>query len=37
VDIGQELLATAPPSFDLPPGSKVGVRMRPERLRGLVR
>jgi iron(III) transport system ATP-binding protein len=37
VDIGQEVLAAAPPSFDLPPGSKVGVRMRPERLRGLVR
>ncbi len=37
VDIGQEVLAAAPPSFNLPPGSKVGVRMRPDRLRGLVR
>jgi iron(III) transport system ATP-binding protein len=37
VDIGQEVLVTAPPTFDVPPGSKVGVRMRAERLRGLVR
>ncbi len=37
VDIGQELLVTAPPAFDVPPGSRVGVRFRADRLRGLVR
>jgi iron(III) transport system ATP-binding protein len=37
VDIGQEVLVAAPPTFDVPSGSKVGVRMRAERLRGLVR
>ena len=37
VDIGQEVLVAAPPAFDVPPGSKVGVRMRADRLRGLVR
>ena len=37
VDIGQELLVAAPPAFDVPPGSKVGVRFRPDRCRGLVR
>src|SRR5258706_505696 len=37
VDIGQEVLVTAPPAVDVPSGSKVGVRMRAERLRGLVR
>jgi iron(III) transport system ATP-binding protein len=36
VDIGQELLVAAPPSLDLPRGSKVMVRFRPERCRGLV-
>jgi iron(III) transport system ATP-binding protein len=37
VDIGQELLVAAPPGFDVPPGSTVGLRMRADRLRGLVR
>jgi iron(III) transport system ATP-binding protein len=37
IDIGQEVLVAAPPTFDVPPGSKVGVRMRADRLRGLVR
>jgi iron(III) transport system ATP-binding protein len=37
VDIGQEVLVSASPAFDVPPGSKVGVRMRADRLRGLVR
>jgi iron(III) transport system ATP-binding protein len=37
VDIGQEVLVTAPPAMDVPPGSKVGVRLRADRLRGLVR
>ena len=37
VDIGQEVLVAAPASFDVPAGSKVGVRLRAERLRGLVR
>jgi iron(III) transport system ATP-binding protein len=37
VDIGQEVLVAAPPAFDVPPGSKVGVHMRADRLRGLVR
>ena len=37
VDIGQELLVAAPPAFNVPPGSTVGLRMRADRLRGLVR
>jgi iron(III) transport system ATP-binding protein len=37
VDIGQELLVAAPASFDVPPGSKVIVRFKPERCRGLIR
>ena len=37
IDIGQELLVAAPPTFDVPPGSKVGVRFRPDRCRGLIR
>jgi iron(III) transport system ATP-binding protein len=37
VDVGQELLVTAPPGFNVPPGSTVGLRMRADRLRGLVR
>ena len=37
VDIGQELLIAAPASFDVPAGSKVNVRFKPERCRGLVR
>ena len=37
VDVGQELLVAAPPAFDVPTGSKVGVRLRADRLRGLVR
>jgi ABC-type Fe3+/spermidine/putrescine transport system ATPase subunit len=37
VDIGQEVLVTAPPTVEVPSGSKVGVRLRADRLRGLVR
>ena len=37
VDVGQELLVAAPSTFDVPTGSKVGVRLRADRLRGLVR
>ena len=37
VDVGQELLVAVPPAFDVPTGSKVGVRLRADRLRGLVR
>ena len=37
VDIGQELLVAAPPAFDVAPGSKVGVKFRADRCRGLVR
>jgi iron(III) transport system ATP-binding protein len=37
VDVGQELLVAAPPAFNVAPGSKVGVRFRAERLRGLIR
>jgi hypothetical protein len=34
---GQEVLVAAPPAFDVPPGSRVQVRFRSERCRGLVR
>jgi iron(III) transport system ATP-binding protein len=34
---GQEVLVAAPPAFDVPAGSKVHVRFRAERCRGLVR
>ena len=37
VDIGQDLLITAPAALDLAPGSKVQVRFRPESCRGLAR
>jgi iron(III) transport system ATP-binding protein len=37
VDIGQDVLVSAPPTLVVPPGSKVGVRFRADRLRGLVR
>jgi iron(III) transport system ATP-binding protein len=37
VDVGQELLVTAPPAFNVASGSRVGVRLRADRLRGLVR
>jgi len=37
IDIGQDLLITAPASLDLAPGSKVQVRFRPESCRGLAR
>ena len=37
VDVGQELLVAAPATLDLAPGSKVKVRLRPERCRGLAR
>jgi ABC-type Fe3+/spermidine/putrescine transport system ATPase subunit len=37
VDIGQEVLVTAPPMVDVASGSKIGVRLRADRLRGLVR
>jgi len=37
VDIGQEVLVTAPPAINVLSGSNVGVRLRADRLRGLVR
>ncbi len=37
VDVGQDLLVAAPATLDLAPGSKVKVRLRPERCRGLAR
>ena len=36
VDVGQEVLIAAPAALDMAPGSKVTVRFRPERCRGLV-
>jgi len=36
VDIGQELLVSAPAALDLPRGSKVKIRFRADRCRGLV-
>jgi len=37
VDVGQELLVTAPPTLQLSPGSPVNVRFRPETCRALAR
>jgi ABC-type Fe3+/spermidine/putrescine transport system ATPase subunit len=37
IDVGQEVLVAAPPAFDVHAGSKVQVRFRAERCRGLVR
>ena len=37
VDVGQELLVTAPAALDVPSGSKVRVRFSAERCRGLAR
>ena len=37
VDVGQELLVTAPAALDVPPGSKVQVRFSAERCRALTR
>jgi iron(III) transport system ATP-binding protein len=37
VDVGQEILIAAPPSLNIPAGSKVKARLRPERCRGIVR
>ncbi len=37
VDVGQEMLITAPPRVDIPAGSRVQVRLDPQRCRGLVR
>jgi iron(III) transport system ATP-binding protein len=37
VDVGQDLLVTAPPTLQLAPGSPVNVRFRPERCRALAR
>jgi iron(III) transport system ATP-binding protein len=37
VDVGQEILIAAPASLNVPPGSKVKVRLRPERCRGIIR
>ena len=34
---GQEVLVSAPPAFDVPEGTKVQVRFRAERCRGLIR
>jgi iron(III) transport system ATP-binding protein len=36
VDIGQELFVAAPAALDLPRGSRVKIRFRAERCRGLV-
>jgi iron(III) transport system ATP-binding protein len=36
VDVGQEILVTAPAALDVPVGSEVHVRFAPERCRGLV-
>jgi len=37
VDVGQDLLVAAPPTLEIAPGSKVKVRLRAERCRGLAR
>ena len=37
IDVGQELLVTAPAALDVPPGSKVRVRFSAERCRALTR
>jgi iron(III) transport system ATP-binding protein len=37
IDVGQDLLVEAPATLDLAPGSKVKVRLRAERCRGLAR
>jgi iron(III) transport system ATP-binding protein len=37
VDIGQELLIAAPASLNIPTGSRVKVRLRAERCRGIIR
>ncbi len=37
VDVGQELLITAPAELDLAAGSRIGVRFPPQRCRGLTR
>ena len=37
VDIGQELLIAAPSSLNIPAGSRVKVRVRAERCRGIIR
>ena len=37
VDIGQALLIAAPPTIEVSPGSRVRLRFRPERCRGLAR
>jgi iron(III) transport system ATP-binding protein len=36
VDVGQQMLITAPPRIDVPAGSRVQVRLDPQRCRGLV-
>jgi iron(III) transport system ATP-binding protein len=36
IDIGQDVLVAAPPALNVAPGSKVRVRFRPDRCRGLV-
>ena len=35
VDVGQDVLISAPPTLQVPNGSKVNVRFRPERCRAL--
>src|SRR5260221_611176 len=37
IDVGQEVLVSAPPAFDLPAGTKVQVRFHAQRCRGLIR
>ncbi|HEX8012463.1 MAG TPA: ABC transporter ATP-binding protein [Casimicrobiaceae bacterium] len=36
VDVGQDILITAPPNLDIPPGAHVAVRLPAQRCRGLV-
>ena len=37
IDVGQQLLIAAPASLTIPAGSKVNVRLRAERCRGIIR
>ena len=37
IDVGQEVLVSAPPAFDMPAGTKVQVRFHAQRCRGLIR
>jgi iron(III) transport system ATP-binding protein len=37
VDVGQDVLIAAPASLNMPVGSRVTIRFRPERCRGIIR